>query len=238
MTDFAKTKVIKEKLGVTRFRDKGFSATYNLAPSQDVRIIRLPADHEKEILPVHWGLVPFWAKDVKVGYKMINARAETIAEKPSYKNLLGKKRCLVIASGFFEWKKIGRSKYPYYIHMASGDFMTFAGLWDSWKDKDGKILESCTIVTCAPNETVAHLHDRMPVIITGEDRDLWLDTDKLKKEEALKLLRPLPAKLIDMHPVTNLINSPANNAEEYLQPALHPDADPALRESTQVKNSE
>src|SRR6266581_1196254 len=182
-------KTIAEKFGVEPTLEA--EPRYNVAPTQNVvSIMRNGTTHLAEL---RWGLIPSWAKDESVGSRMINARAETLAEKSSFKGLLRSKRCLVIADGFYEWKQENGSKTPMYITMKSGEPFAFAGLWDNWKSPDGQQIRSCTIITTQPNEVVASIHDRMPVILSADAREEWLDTSVQDVNALLPLLGPYPA---------------------------------------------
>lgn len=168
---------------------------------------------------LRWGLIPHWAKEEKIGYKMVNARSETAAEKPAFKQPLRYRRCIIPASSFFEWKKVGKTKVPFNIRLKSHEPMALAGLWDKWKAPAGDVIESCTILTTASNPLVATLHDRMPVILHPEEIDLWLSRE-VQEVEALKhLFRPYPAELMEMYQVRSRVNSPANDDPECLLPA-------------------
>src|SRR5438270_1589530 len=155
---------------------------YNVAPTQDVVSVMRNGDSHLALL--RWGLIPSWAKDESIGSRMINARAETLIEKPSFKGLLRSRRCLVVADGFYEWKKEQGSKTPMYITLKDGSPFAFAGLWDLWHSPDGRDIRTCTIVTTQPNALVTSIHDRMPVILSPDAREIWLDTE-LHDEHAL-----------------------------------------------------
>ena len=171
-------------------------------------------EYGKKILePVKWGLVPFWAKDPKIGYRMINTRAETIAEKPSFKAAFKYRRCLIPANGFYEWRK--SDKQPFYIHLPDYELFTFAGIWEEWHHPDGSSLRTCSIITTEPNETMQEIHERMPVILSREDEDKWLKQNEQK--ELLSLLKPFDNDLIEIHPVSKAVNSYKNNYKELLQ---------------------
>jgi putative SOS response-associated peptidase YedK len=189
---------------------------YNSAPSQNLPVI--PNESPKKIALYRWGLIPHWAKDEKIGYKMINARAETLLEKSTFKLSLKKQRCLVLADGFYEWKKEGSFKTPYRILLKSEEPFAFAGLWASWYDSKGKETRSFTIITIEPNSLISKIHNRMPAILLPENEEIWLDPD-VSEEKALKLLKPYPAKLMQAYPVSKLVNSPKNDIPEILQPA-------------------
>jgi putative SOS response-associated peptidase YedK len=190
---------------------------FNVSPTHEVPIIRNGAD-AREAAIVKWGLVPFWADDPKLGYKLINARCETIASKPSFRAAFKKRRCLVPANGFFEWRKpkvTGDVKQPFYITLKGQEPLMFAGLWER-NDKNGDPLESCTIVTCAANEFVAQFHNRMPVILPRENYGRWLSSND--SDELQSLLAPIPADWMAAHPVTTRMNSPAFNQPSCIEP--------------------
>ena len=189
---------------------------YNIAPTQVVPVIR-QRDGSKEMVLLHWGLVPFWAQEKSIGNRMINARAETVAEKPSFRNALKSRRCLVLANGFYEWQETGAAKQPHYICMQDQRPMAFAGLWESW-DKGDEPLESCTIITTTANELVAPIHHRMPVILTEETEALWLDPMTEEPDVLTPLLIPSPNELMASHTVSSLVNSPKNSAPECIDP--------------------
>jgi putative SOS response-associated peptidase YedK len=174
----------------------------------------------------HWGLVPFWAKDPSTGNKMINARVESIAEKSAYKRSLQKRRCLIPADGFYEWKKIPgqKAKQPYFIHRVDGEPMAFAGLWEIWRppedtERTGDPLRSCTIITGKPNEKIAEIHDRMPVMLPPSAWNAWIDPQNDDLDELGKLLVPVPSSLLDLHPVSRAVNNVQDNGPELIEPA-------------------
>jgi putative SOS response-associated peptidase YedK len=193
--------------------------SYNVAPGQDAGVII--KDDVYRYARYRWGLVPFWAKDPKTGYRMINARAETVTEKPSFKNAFVKRRCLVPADGFYEWKKEEKHKVPYFIFHSSKKPMTLAGLWERWRPKESTdetpYLHTFTIITTTPNEKMAQLHDRMPVIIPADGRELWLDPDT-GTERLKDMLIPLPSSEVDYYEVSTLVNSPKNNSPMCIEP--------------------
>ena len=168
---------------------------------------------------MRWGLVPHWAKDPRVGYRMINARAETVATKPAYRAALRYRRCLVPADGYYEWQRTGKSKQPYFIHLDSDEPFCFAGLWASWGERDQR-LESCTIITTEANELSAAVHHRMPAILDAADYGLWLDTAITDPSEVRALLRPYPSSRMALHPVSTRVNSPRNDEPECIQPIV------------------
>jgi putative SOS response-associated peptidase YedK len=191
-----------------------FPGSWNVAPGQVLPITRLK-DGTIEHVVARWGLVPFWAKDEKIGYKCINARSETIATTPAFKGAYRtRRRCLVPACGFYEWQKHPAGKQPYYITSADGTLLAFAGLWDDWKKTDGERLTTFTVLTCAPNELMRPLHDRMPVILRHEDYRTWLEA-----EDPRELLAPCPDEMLECFPVSMRVNSPKNDAPDLIAPA-------------------
>ncbi len=192
---------------------------YNIAPSQPVAVVANNGQNKIEFFK--WGLIPFWAKDPQIGNRMINARAETLANKPSFKNAYRRRRCLVLADGFYEWRKEpdSRSKTPMYIQLASGEPFAFAGLWESWysKQKDKTIL-SCTIITTTPNKLLAQIHNRMPVILPPETYGLWLAAVECSPDELNGLLLPYPAVEMIAYQVLTVVNSPRNDSPECVAP--------------------
>jgi putative SOS response-associated peptidase YedK len=190
---------------------------YNIAPTQPVPVI--PNDKERQVKLFHWGLVPFWAKDPAIGNRMINARAETLAEKPSFRAAYQSRRCLVLTDGFYEWRKEAgrRAKTPYFIQLASGDPFAFAGLWEVWKGGDAP-LYSCTIITTEPNAVVAPIHDRMPVILPSSAYDLWLDPDEHNTEILQGLLKPYTGSDMVAYEVSTMVNNPSNDRHECVEP--------------------
>lgn len=172
---------------------------------------------KRKLEMLHWGLIPSWAKDPEVGNKMINARAETVAEKPSYRKAFKERRCLILADGFYEWQKTDSGKQPFYIRMEDESPFAFAGLWESWQN--GREIRSCTIITTSPNEVAAQVHNRMPVILHPEDYEMWLDPDFDEREPLTTLLKPFPAEAMEAYPVSRKVNRPANNDPEVIEPA-------------------
>ena len=194
------------------------SPRYNIAPSQPVPAILNQAPQELQL--VRWGLIPSWAKDPTIGYRMINARAETVAEKPAFRRPLQRQRCLIPADGFYEWQRLGTRKVPHWITLTSGEVFAFAGLWDTWTDpKTQTAMTSCTIITTAPNRLLASIHDRMPVILPRESEATWL-SDGLSPEQALALLKPYSATPMNASPVSTLVNAPSHDTPEVLKPAI------------------
>jgi putative SOS response-associated peptidase YedK len=180
---------------------------YNVAPTQAVLAVRQPAGRDRpELVSLKWGLVPGWADDPAMGNRMINARAETAAEKPAFRSAFRQRRCLVLADGFYEWQKLGKKKQPHYFRLWDGSPFAFAGLWEHW-ERDGKVIESCAVLTTAANELVRPLHDRMPVILAPGDFERWLDPKAAKGPELQGLLRPFPAEAMTSYPVGLHVNN-------------------------------
>jgi putative SOS response-associated peptidase YedK len=190
---------------------------FNIAPTQHVPV--LLSDAGRRVLDVfRWGLIPWWAKDASIGNKMINARAETVVEKPAYRSAFERRRCLVPATGFYEWKKTPDGKVPHWIHPADGAPLTFAGVWESWRPvKDAEPVLTFTILTTTPSADVAALHDRMPVVVAREDRDAWLGPET-PRVDLVSLLRPAPDGLLATHPVSTAVNRPAIDGPELIEP--------------------
>ena len=194
----------------------GFLPRYNIAPSQNQVAIRNRRDGGLEVCVLRWGLVPSWAGDPGMGARMINARAETIAEKPSYRDALREGRCLIIADGYYEWAKTGEGKAPFRFQMAGRRAFVFAGLWDKWQ-KSHAPLETCTIITTQAGEATSHIHDRMPVILDFNDSITWLRPDSRNKD-LLPLLRAYHGSDLEMFAVSRAVNNAANDSPECVQP--------------------
>jgi putative SOS response-associated peptidase YedK len=198
---------------------------YNIAPTQDVPIVRLSrAGDARELIMVRWGLVPYWAEDVAIGNRLINARCETIERTPAFREAYRWRRCLVPADGFFEWRKDGKARQPLLVRRRDRVPFAFAGLWERWKQSDGNVLRSCTIVTCPPNALVAPVHNRMPVILAPEDFARWLDPEAAGRE----LLKPCPPEWLEAYEVSPRVNSPQNDDPECIAPVAGATAQPSL----------
>lgn len=212
---------IARYFGVEQVSETVVEPNYNVAPSLDIYTV-LETGGVRRLEPIHWGLVPIWAKDMKVGNRMINARAETLAEKNAYKRAFRKRRCIIPADGFYEWKKIPgqKRKQPYYVQRADGEPFAFAGLWEVWRgpDRDGDPIASCTIITGEPNEKMAEIHDRMPVMLPPSAWDTWLDADVDDLDMLGKFLVPAPSKLITIHPVSTEVNNVRNQGPHLVEP--------------------
>ena len=197
--------------------DLSYTPRYNVAPPQEV--LTVTGEGEEDVAQLmKWGLIPFWAKDPSIGNRMINARAETVVEKPSFRQAFQKRRCLIVADGFYEWRKEGKNKIPMRIILKSGEPFGFAGLWETWKSPDGRLVKSCTIITTTPNSVIEPIHNRMPVILTSEGEALWLDLNHSDPSELRELLLPYPADQMDAYEVSTLVNSPGHDAPECVAP--------------------
>lgn len=212
----AKTEQI-EKLLPELYKSKEIKPSYNIAPTQKVAVVL--NENPNEITFAQWGLIPSWSKDKSTGSKMINARAETLSEKPSFSRLLQKRRCLIFADGFFEWKAIEgtKKKSPYFIRMKTGEPFTFAGLWDKWKSPEGETITSVVIITTEPNNIVSPIHKRMPVIVLPQERGLWL-SDETNQAIFQPLLMPYPNDEMEAYEVSQSVNNPGFNDITIIQP--------------------
>lgn len=191
---------------------------YNIAPSYSV--LSVINDGKKNRLGyLRWGLIPPWAKDEKIGFKLINARAETLAEKPSFHDAFQKRRCLIIADSFYEWKRHqDKTKTPMRIKLKSNQLFAMAGIWERWKSPSGQMTFTCSIITTTPNELMKNIHDRMPVILRQEDETTWLDPRIGDLNSLQQLLKPFPEDFMEAYEVSNLVNSPKNNSSNLIQP--------------------
>jgi len=219
---------LKKEFGVEEVPEA--EARYNIAPTQNILGVRQTSDG-REMSLLKWGLIPSWAKDSSIGAKLINARSETVTEKPSFREAFKRRRLLVPADGFYEWQRAGGRKQPFFFHMKDDRPFVFAGLWDRWMNEDGEVIESCTILTTEANEVLTPVHDRMPVILHPETYDLWLDDDVRKASLREELLRPFPASEMEGYPVGLSINSPHNQGGRLIErlAANVPQSDGKLR---------
>lgn len=190
---------------------------YNIAPTQLVAVIRQDTRGRRYLGYLRWGLIPSWAKDASSGSRMINARAETVHEKPAFRHAFRSRRCIIPASGFYEWQTEAGKKQPLYIRMKDDGPMIFAGLWESWRSPEGEIVESCTILTTTSNSLIRPIHDRMPVILDRSAWDIWLSPDAAR-EQLTTHLQPFPPDLLAMYPVGTGVNSPRNDSWELIEP--------------------
>jgi putative SOS response-associated peptidase YedK len=191
---------------------------YNIAPTQSVLIMRASEDGARHLEAVRWGLVPAWAKDLSIGSRMINARGETVATKPAFRSATRHRRCLIPADGFYEWRKTPDGKRPYHIRFADRRVFALAGLWERWQSPEGDALDSCTIITTRPNQTVEALHDRMPVILSSGHFAQWLLPESLPATRLDQLLAPYPDEGMEAVQVSTRVNSPANDDAACLEP--------------------
>lgn len=189
---------------------------YNIAPTQMVPVV-LDKDGQRVLATMKWGLIPFWTKDPKKTKPIINTRSESIAEKPFFKQAANKRRCLIPADGFYEWKKANKEKIPLFIHFPDNEIFAFAGLWDQWKSSDGEILRTCTIVTTEANAFMQPVHDRMPVIVRPEHEARWLDAAITDVEQLRDILEPLGNDALEMYRVSSQVNSSRNESPELVQ---------------------
>lgn len=190
---------------------------FNIAPSQSVLAVRMGAT-DREFALLRWGLVPFWAKDKKIGYRTINARAETVASKPAFRAAFRQRRCLIPADGFYEWKPQSRGKQPYYISLQQNNLFAFAGLWERWTSDTGDILESCTIIVTTANDLVGSIHARMPVILNPADYATWLSPSETSAVQLTALLKPYPAELMTAYSVGHGVNNPKHEDPSCIRP--------------------
>jgi len=192
---------------------------YNVAPSETVLAVRRRANgREREAVGLRWGLIPHWAKGPEFGARTINARAETADRKPAFRDSFRVRRCLIPASGFYEWKKLPRGKQPYFFRLARAMPLAFAGMWDRWVAPSGDVVESCTIITTRPNSLTKLVHDRMPAIVDPEDQDRWLESAPQDKSQLAGILRPYPASRMAGYPVSSAVNKPGNEMPDLIEP--------------------
>lgn len=195
-----------------------WSPRFNIAPTQSVAAVRMKKDRDqRELAQLRWGLIPSWAKDPTIGNRMINARAETIADKPAFRAAFRRRRCLVLADGYYEWQKTDKGKQPFHIRMRDGRAFAMAGLWEIWHG-DGDPVHSCTVITTAANDLTAPLHDRMPVILHDDDCRLWLAGDESDLEKLQQLLQPFDSGEMAAMAVSTFVNNVRNQGEKCLEP--------------------
>lgn len=209
---------IVERFGVEQIvLELDLEPRYNIAPSQEVPAITSEGG-ARSLTRLKWGLVPFWVKDRNKSKPLINARAETVAEKPSFKRSLARRRCLLPADGFYEWLSGKSGKTPMYIFKQDREMFGFAGLWDEWRSPEGEVIRTCTILTTDANEVVKEIHDRMPVILTRDAEDIWLDDSITDAARLSGLLRPLPREITRAYEVSSAVNSPARDLPQLVEP--------------------
>jgi putative SOS response-associated peptidase YedK len=201
--------------------DDDWSPRHNITPTQNIPVIRQHPEQPKRLgSRMRWGLIPFWAKDPSIGFKMINARAETVATKPAFRESLSKRRCLIPADGFFEWRKNGKVKTPFCFTMADDSIFAFAGIWDSWRNPEGQTIKTCSIITTTPNALLADIHDRMPAILPTDAYDLWLDPGFQKPDAICDLLRPFEPTLMRRYEVSSRVNLVKNDDAGCAEPVV------------------
>jgi putative SOS response-associated peptidase YedK len=203
--------VIAEQFSL--FEAAPFTPAYNIAPTQPVATVVVASpDASRELVWMHWGLIPSWAKDRRVGSRMINARAETVAQKPAYRTAFRRRRCLLLADGFYEWQRLDGKKLPYFIHLRDDRPFAFAGLWEHWQGPGEETLQSCALVTTEANELMRPIHDRMPVILPEGEYARWLDPSLDAPESLLPLLRPYPSEAMAAYRVSTYVNNPTHDS--------------------------
>ena len=188
---------------------------YNIAPTQNVLTVRA-GDGRNVAEHMRWGLIPSWAKDMSIGNRAINARAETLAERPMFRTALRRRRCLILADGFYEWIRAGKARQPMRILLATGEPFAFAGLWETWTNPEGESIHSCTIITTTPNDVMRPIHDRMPVILMPEHESTWLDSSNEDASAINSFLSPYPPEIMETYPVAPLVNSHANDTPDVI----------------------
>ncbi len=218
-TNKAKPEQIKKEFKVGAKNPNLYQPRFNIAPSQMIDVVFEP-EGERVLSQLKWGLVPNWAKEADIGNRMINARAETITEKPSFREAFKSRRCIIPTTGFYEWQKKGTgAKQPYYFYLKEKEVFGFAGLWEEWLDKQtGELLETCTIITTEANDVLKPVHDRMPVILKAENYDEWLDVKEKNTERLQKLLVPYAFEEMNSHTVSKSVNIPNVDAAELIKP--------------------
>jgi|SRR6266851_6420220 len=215
----AKERYLAEHFGIDDVEDVQWTPRYNIAPTQQGVVIRQDRDQPKRTISLmRWGLIPYWAQDPSFGNRTINAMAETASEKPAFREAMRKRRCLVPADGFFEWKKLSsKRKQPYNIGMLDDSVFAFAGLWDRWRSSSGELVESCSILTTDANSLTKDIHDRMPVILRPEDYDHWLDPGITDPEQVQELLHPFDPRLMKKYPLSSAVSNVNNDGPECVQ---------------------
>src|SRR5215469_9427989 len=199
--------------------EEDWNPRFNIAPTQPVPVVRQhPKESVRQLSVMKWGLIPHWAKDPPIATRTINAKSETAATKPAFRDPLKFRRCLIPADGFYEWQRAGKSKQPFCFEVSDGELFAFAALWDGWKDANGHWVKTCSILTTTPNAVTSTVHDRMPVILDPDSYDLWLDPEMQNVAVISELLKPYDARLMRCYPVNTRINNVANDDEECSHP--------------------
>ncbi len=210
-----------------------FPPRYNVAPTQPVPVVRM-FEGRRQLALVRWGLIPSWVKDPRTFSLVINARGESVLEKPAFKNAMKYRRCLFPADGFYEWKRAGERKQPYFVRLKSGEPLAFAGLWESWMGPNGEEQETAAIVTTTASRSIAHIHDRMPVILEPEAFDFWLDP-KVDAQSAAAAIQPAKDALLESYEVSSAVNRTANDNPQLTEPLLEPEVVEAAPKPARAK---
>jgi putative SOS response-associated peptidase YedK len=218
-TNNAGPEQVEKEFKIGRLNPELFRPRFNIAPMQKIPAV-LESSGGRVVEALRWGLIPGWAKDDSIGSKLINARAETLAEKPSFRNAFRSRRCIIPATGFYEWQKKGAgAKQPFYFHLKDKEVFGFAGLYEEWTDKEtGEQIDTCTIITTEANEVLRPVHERMPVILKAEHYDRWLDKNEKDTEKLQEFLAPYPAEEMTSYPVSRSVNIPDVDSEELIKP--------------------
>jgi putative SOS response-associated peptidase YedK len=209
--------------------DDDWNPRFNVAPTQRVPVIRQhPKEPVRQISLMKWGLIPHWAKDPSIATNTINAKSETAADKPAFRDPIKFRRCLIPADGFYEWKRTGGAKQPFCFEVNDGELYAFAGIWDGWKNAEGQWIKTCSILTTTPNAVTSTVHNRMPVILDRDSYDVWLDPAMQNVEAISELLKPFDAQLMRSYPVSNRVNHVGNDDEECSRPVEHAETENRL----------
>ncbi|MEN8098071.1 MAG: SOS response-associated peptidase [Chloroflexota bacterium] len=198
--------------------EESLQPRHNIAPGQNIAVVPNNGENKTELY--RWGLIPTWAKEIKIGYRMINARAETISEKRSFAIPFRRQRCLILADGFYEWQATDQGKIPHWFHLKTGDPFAFAGIWERWRNPEGGHIHSCSIITTSPNELVAPIHNRMPAMLDEGDLATWIEPGHADLEQLHSLLRPFPAEKMAYVPVSKTVNNPRNDTPQCIAPVF------------------
>lgn len=213
-------RILQEKYEIRKPNIDYYEPRYNIAPGQSVLSV-INDGKNNRVGNLHWGFVPYWAEDKKIGYKMINARAETLNEKPAFKYSFKNRRCVILSNGFYEWKSEGSKKSPYLIQIKNKSIFPFAGLWSSYQNEDGTKLFSCTIITTTPNELIKPLHNRMPVILDDESKKIWLNKNITDTNLLSNSFKPFPSDAMQLYKVSTLVNNSRIDSPECINLSIH-----------------
>lgn len=215
---FSKKEQIAKDFGIVKEPEISFEPHYNISPGMTAPIVLVGKDNQKMITELKWGLIPPWADDSNIGYKMINARSETVAEKRSFSAPFQRKRCIIPVNGFYEWRKFGSTKLPFYITVNSCNLFGFAGIFEKWKSPDGTVTPTFSILTTEANTLLKPLHERMPVILDPQEYNVWLDNSEYDEQLLMGMLNQYPMSDMSVYPVSPLVNKAENNSPELIQP--------------------